>query len=84
MSVSVDGGGFGCICGLDVREDNVVDFVALFFDHLDDGAKGIGDVVDEGVGDPVGGDGHVVFQLTDAAADVRGVRGHGEVELHMI
>lgn len=41
-------------------------------------AEGVYDVVDHGVTDPVGREGHVVAEFANAFADVGGVRGGGE------
>lgn len=63
------------------NEHELVDAVDFVLDALDERPEGVGDVVDEGVGDPVRGDGDVVFELFNATADVLGVRSGAEVEL---
>ena len=62
-------------------EHELVDAVDLVLDALDERPERVGDVVDERVGDPVGGDADVVLQLLDAPTDVLRVRRGPEVEL---
>ena len=62
-------------------EHELVDGVDFVFDALDERPEGVGDIVDEGVGDPVGGYGDVVFELFDPPADVLRVGSRAEVEL---
>ena len=63
-------------------QDKFVDAVDLVFDILDERPKRIGDVVDQGVRDPVGGDAYEVLELLDAPAHVLRVRRRSEVELY--
>lgn len=56
-------------------EDLVLDRVRLSFDARDGRAVAVDDVVDHGVADPVGGEGHIIAQLANAFADVSSVRG---------
>ncbi len=58
-------------------EDVVFDCVGFELDGMDGGAKGVDDVVDHGVADPVGGQGHVVAEFAYAFADVGCVWGLG-------
>jgi hypothetical protein len=62
-------------------EHKLVDGVDFVFDTLDEGTEGVGDIVDEGVGDPVGGYGDVVFELFDPATDVLRMGSWAEVKL---
>lgn len=57
---------------------NAVDFV---FDILNERAKGIGNVVDESVRNPVRGDVNEVLQLLDTPANILWMRSASEVEL---
>ena len=59
-------------------EDVVFDRVGFYFDGADGGAEGVDDVIDHGVADPVGCEGHVVAEFSYAFADVGGV-GRGRV-----
>lgn len=61
-------------------EDGVVDVVDFIFDGLDRGREDVGDVVDDGVGNPVAADFDVVAQLADATPHVGWVGGHAKVE----
>ena len=56
-------------------EDLVFDGVGFEFNGADGRAEGVDYVVDHGVADPVGGEGHVVSQFADAFADIGGVWG---------
>ena len=55
-----------------------VDFI---FNILDEGSKGIGDVVYECIGNPVGSHADVVLELLDPTADILGMRRWSEMEL---
>ena len=61
-------------------KDGVFDGVRVVFNVVDERGKGVDDVVDEGVADPVRAEGDVIAELADAAADVCGVVRGGEVE----
>lgn len=60
----------------------LIDTVNLVFDTLNERTKGIGNVIDQGVRDPVGSDGNIIFELFDTSSHVLGVRGASKVELH--
>ena len=57
---------------------NTVNFV---FNILDERREGVCDVVDERIGDPVGCDADVVFELFDPSSDVLWVGCRAKVEL---
>ena len=63
-------------------QHQLVDAVDLVLDALDKRAKRIGDIVDEGIGYPVGGDADVVLELLYAPADVLRMWSWPEVELY--
>lgn len=65
-------------------QHQLVDTVDLILDALDQRAERIGNVVDEGVGDPVGGDGDVVFEMLDSSSDILRMRRAPEVELRQV
>jgi hypothetical protein len=69
------------LLGLLEDKDELVDAVDLILDALYERSKSVGDVVDEGVRDPVRGDANVIFELLDPPADVLRVWGRAEVEL---
>lgn len=58
-------------------EDLVFDGFGFGFDAVDGRAEGVDYVVEHGVADPVGREGHVVAEFADALADVGGVGGDG-------
>lgn len=63
------------------NQHELIDAVYLVLDVLDERSESIGDVVDQGVGDPVRGDVDVVLELLDTPADVLRMRSAAEVEL---
>ena len=63
------------------NQNQFVNAVDLVFDALDKRTKGVGDVVDEGIGYPVGGDADVVLELLNAPPNVLRVWCGSEVEL---
>lgn len=69
------------LLGLLQDQHELIDAVDLVFDVLNERPKGIGNVIDEGVGDPVGGDVDVVLELLNSSPDVLRVRRSSEVEL---
>ena len=66
------------------NQHQLIDTVDLVLDALDQRAERIGNVVDQGVGDPVGGDGDVVFEMLDSSADILWMRRAPEVELRQV
>lgn len=56
------------------REDLIFDCVNLELDVMHEGIETVDDIVDEGVGNPVGAELHVVPQLPDTLEHVAGVR----------
>jgi hypothetical protein len=69
------------LLGLLKDQHELIDAVYLVLDVLDERSESIGDVVDQGVGDPVRGDVDVVLELLDTPTNVLGVRSASEVEL---
>jgi hypothetical protein len=67
--------------GLFQNQYQLVDTVDFILYTLNQRAEGIGDIVDEGVGDPVGSDGDIVFEVFNTPSDVLRVRRAPEVEL---
>lgn len=65
-------------------EHQLVDTVDFVLDTLDQRSKCIGDVVDKGVRNPVGGDIDVIFELFNSMTDILRVRRGVEVELECI
>lgn len=73
-TLSIVGGG-------DVQVENLlVDLIHFLLNCRHAWAIYIGDVVDEGIADPVGSGRHVVIELADAPPDVGGMRGLRVVE----
>jgi hypothetical protein len=62
-------------------EHQLVNRVDFKLNALDERTKSIGDVIDKRVGNPVGCNAYVVFQLFDPAAHILRVWGRAEVEL---
>jgi hypothetical protein len=62
-------------------QDQLVDPIDFVLDALDQRPKSVGDVIDQGVGDPVRGDRDVVLERLDTSADVLRVWCSSEVEL---
>jgi hypothetical protein len=71
------------LLGLLQDQHQFIDRVDLVLDILDERSESVGDVVDEGVRDPIRGDVDVVLELLDAATDVLRMRGATEVELRV-
>lgn len=67
--------------GLLEDQHELIDTVYLILDVLDERSESIGDVVDQGIRDPVRSDVNVVFELLDTPTDVLGMRSASEVEL---
>ena len=70
------------LCFLEYQHQ-LVDTVDLVLDTLDQRPKGIGNVVDQGVRDPIRCDRDVIFEMLDSPADVLRMRRAAEVELRM-
>jgi hypothetical protein len=62
-------------------QDQLVDPVDLVFDTLNQGSKGVGNIVDKGIGNPVRCDRDVILEGFDTSANVLRVRGTSEMEL---
>lgn len=63
------------------NQDQFINTVDLVLDTLNQRTKGIGDIIDKGVRDPVGRDGDVVLELLDTSPDILRVWRASEVEL---
>ena len=59
----------------------LVDTIDLVFDALNQGTERIGDIIDEGVGNPVGSDVDVILELFYPPSHVLRVGRRAEVEL---
>jgi hypothetical protein len=67
--------------GLFQDQHQLVDPIDLVLDTLNQWSKGIGDVIDQGVRDPVRGDRDVILERLDTPADVLGMWCASEMEL---
>lgn len=69
------------LLGLLEDQDKLIDAVDLILDALDKGSKGIGNVINERVRDPIRGDADVVLQLLNTPSYILRMWCRAEVEL---
>ncbi len=81
FAASSDAAQHVALLGVLENEHELVDAVDFILDALDERAERIGDVIYERIGDPVGRDADVVFQLLDASSHVLWMGCWAEVEL---
>ena len=69
------------LLGIFDDQDQLINTVDLVLNTLNQRTEGIGDIIDQGVRDPVGGDGDVIFKLLNSASNILGMGCTSEVEL---